>query len=279
MAARAIKSATIQFGMVNIPIKLYNAVDDKSISFNRLHNCESGVAKVKQKHWCPECDVEVEYADLAKGYEYAKGQFITINDEDLEQLPVPSKESIEISQFVDSSNIDPILFEKAYVVEPEDVAKKSFALLVQSMQAKDVVAIATVTIRTKERVCALRLREGVLILQTLHTTDEIKSFSPVETPALTDRELGMASGLIDMMTTEDFDVASLRDSYREALTNMIAAKLDGNEAPVITATKSVPTVDLMDALTASMALMQEKKAEAKAAKPAVTKKAAAKAKA
>ncbi len=253
--ARAIKTVTIQFGMVSIPTKLFIAVDDKDISFSRLH--EGCNAKLKQHNTCSECSKEVAVQDALKGYEYAKNQFIVLTEQDLETLPLPSKEVIEISQFVDADSIDPIFYEKAYAVEPDEVAKKPFALLIRSMEAKNVVALAKVTIRTKERLCALRLREGVLMLQTLHTPDEIRKFNAVDTE-VSDKELTMAGGLIDMMTGE-FEPENLKDTYREALVKLVEAKLAGDEAPVITTAKAAPKMDLMDALTASMAVVQDKK--------------------
>lgn len=254
--AKSIKSATLTFGMVSVSVKLFIATDDKDISFNRLHECGN---KVKQQNVCEACSCNVEFSEFLKGYEYSKGKYVVIDESDLANLPLPSKDTIEISSFVSADSIDPIYYEKAYCVQPEEAFKKAFALLVQTMATKEVVALAKVVIRTKERLCALRLRNGVMILQTLHNPDEIRSFQPEEPVQITEKELKMAAGLVDMMTSE-FDPESLKDTYREALIQMVEAKLAGKapEEAAEPVQKAAPSVDMMSLLEASVEKISKK---------------------
>ena len=253
--SKSIKAASIQFGMVSIAVNLYTAVSEgNDLSFNRIHKCSGDcVTQVKQKHYCPACDKDIEYSDLAKGYQYSKkpAKFIEITDEDLKSLPLPDKDLIEISSFCKDSEIDPIYLDKAYALQPEDSAKKPFALLVQTMKAKQTSAIAKVMVRTKERNCVLRLKDGVLILQTLHNANEVKGFEAQPEVALTEKELKMAASLVDMMTGEFKPTDTLGSTYQDALAKLIEAKLEGS-IPSVALTATTPTLDLMQALEESM---------------------------
>lgn len=258
MAARAIWTGVITFGMVSIPIKLYSATESKDISFNQLHGeCKS---RIKQQIVCPTCDRKVESDEIEKGYEYAKGQYVVMTKEDMEKVPVPNKNTIEISSFVKLDEIDPIYYEKTYYIEPEEAAKKPFALFMKAISEKGMTAVATLTLRTKERLVALRPFDGTLMCSTLLYPDEIRVTKGKALPdvPVSEKELGMASMLIDMMT-QDFAPEQYQDHYREALLKIIEAKLEGKEIVEPTAAPTGKVVDLMDALAASMEKMKAQK--------------------
>lgn len=263
MAARAIWSGIITFGMVSIPVKLYSATDNKDISFNQLHrDCKS---RIKEQRFCPACDRKIEYEEIEKGYEYAKGQYVILTKDDFEKLPLPNKNTIEISSFINNEEIDPVFYDKAYYIEPDEAAKKPFALFMKAMGEKGMVAVASVTIRSKERLCCLRPFGGTLMMNTLLYPDEVRVDKDRELPdvAISDKEMAMASSLIDLMS-QDFEPSTYKDNYREALLKVIEAKLEGKE--IHEAPQAAPTnvIDLMDALQASMESIKAKQQETKA---------------
>jgi DNA end-binding protein Ku len=179
---------------------MYAATENKDISFNQLHaDCKS---RIREQKICPICDRKIENDEIEKGYAYGKDQYVIVTKEDLDQIPLPSKGTIEISSFVKLDQIDPVQYEKSYYIEPDEVAKKPFALLMRAMQEKGMVAIAKVAIRSKERLCSLRPLEGTLVMSTLLYPDEVRieRNKPLPDVALADRELAMASNLIDLMT-------------------------------------------------------------------------------
>jgi DNA end-binding protein Ku len=248
---RAIWSGVISFGLVSIPVKLYTATESKSISFHMLHKeCKT---RIKQQKWCPHCEKQIEYDDTEKGYEYSKGNYVVVTEEDLEKLPLPSKNIINISAFVNAEQIDPVYFDGSYYLEPEKVAQKPYMLFTTAMQDKGVVAIGTLAIRNKERLCSLRCLGGNLMVDMLLYPDEVRVDPEKEAPdvKLSPQELAMASSLIDIME-QDFHPENYKDNYREALSEMIQAKLDGSE--MVAAPEAAPSkvIDLMDALRASV---------------------------
>lgn len=248
---RAIWSGVVSFGLVSIPVKLYTATESKSIAFHQLHaKCKS---RIKEQRWCPHCDKPVEYDEIEKGYEYSKGNYVIITKDDLEKLPLPSKNLINVTAFVDESQIDPVYFNGSYYLEPEKLAVKPYALFMQALKDKNMVAIGTLALRNKERLCCLRTLGGNLMVDMLLYPDEIRVDQEKEMPAVkvSKQELAMASSLIDIMA-QDFHPEEYADNYREALMALIQAKLDGEE--LVEAPTAAPTkvVDLMDALRASV---------------------------
>ena len=172
MGRRAIWSGAITFGMVNIPVKLFSATTARDLSFNLVHaTCGT---RVQQKRWCPTEDVEVPWEEIVRGYEYAKGQFVTLTDEDFEQLPLPSRHTIDITAFVESEEIDPVFYEKSYYLEPDARNEKAYALLLRALEERNLTGIATITMRKKEQLCSLRSQGGTLMLETLFYPDEIR---------------------------------------------------------------------------------------------------------
>ena len=265
--ARAIWSGSISFGMVTIPVKLFGATESKDISFNLLHaTCGT---RLKQVRWCPTDEVEVPWNETSRGYEYAKGQYVVLTDEDFEKLPLPSKHSIEISAFVEETEIDPVFYEKSYYLAPDERAEKPYALLFQALQDKRLAAIAAITIRKKEQLCVLRPQAGVMMLETLYYPDEIRAQPEVEVKQakVSDRELQMAFTLIDLLR-KPFDPEEYKDHYREALEQLIEAKLEGKEVVTSPEAPETKVIDLADALRKSVEAARKSTKPAKVAKVA-----------
>ncbi|HVL38243.1 MAG TPA: Ku protein [Fimbriimonadaceae bacterium] len=261
MAARSIWNGTISFGMVSIPVRLSTATQEKDISFHMIH--ESCGSRVKLLKWCPKDERPVERDEIVKGYEYAKGHHVILKEEDFEKLPLPTKHTIEVLQFVEQQEIDPIYFDKTYYLEPEDVGKKPYALLLKALTQKNVVAIGQIALRSHESLCCLRAVDGKILLETLFYPDEIRSAPEVKADDVQvgDKELAMASSLIDMLQ-EPFEPGKYKDNYREALQSVIEAKLQGGEVKAVPEVEDAQVIDLMEALRASVE--QAKKERAKA---------------
>ena len=249
--ARAIWSGSIGFGMVSIPVKLFGATESKDISFNLLHaTCGT---RLKQVRWCPTDEVEVPWSETMRGYEYAKDQYVTLTDEDFEKLPLPSKHTIELSAFVKEDEIDPIFYERSYHLAPDERGEKPYALLIRTLEKKGLTAIATITIRKKEQLCALRPKDGALMLETLYYPDEIRSQPEMDLDRvkITDREFDMAAALIDLLR-KPFEPEEYKDHYREALSQLIEAKLEGRDVVKSPAAREAKVLDLADALRRSV---------------------------
>ena len=255
---RAIWRGVISFGMVSIPIRLFPATESKDIGFRQLRR--DSHTRVRMLRWDPVAEQEVPYDEIVKGYEYAKDRYVVLEDEDFEKLPLPTKHTIELTAFVEESGIDPVHYEKSYYLAPEEAGLKPYSLLIRAMQAKGLIAVAKVAIRTKERLCALRARGDQLILETLYYPDEIRepgeSFDVQE---VSEQEMEMARALIEMLEGP-FDPAQYTDEYREALMTVINAKLEGQDlAAPDEAAAPQPAVDLMAALRASVEAAKARK--------------------
>ncbi len=260
--ARAIWSGSISFGMVSIPVKLFGATESKDISFNLLHaTCGT---RLQQRRWCPTDEVDVPWNETARGYEYAKGQYVVLTDEDFERLPLPSKHTIELTSFVEEKEIDPVFYERSYYLEPAERAEKPYALLLKALEKRNLTAIATITIRKKEQLCALRAHEGTIMLETLFYPDEIREERGMELGAIkvSDRELEMAFTLIDIFR-KPFDPSEYHDHYREALAELIEAKLEGKQVVKAPAPRDSRVIDLADALKRSVEAAKKEAAKPK----------------
>ncbi len=263
--ARAIWSGSIGFGMVSIPVKLFGATESKDISFNLLHaTCGT---RLKQLRWCPTDEKEVAWGETVRGYEYAKGQYITLTDEDFEKLPLPSKHTIELSAFVKEDEIDPVYYERSYHLAPDQRGEKAYALLIRTLEKKGLTALATITIRKKEQLCALRPKDGTLMLETLYYPDEIRERPEMDLGSvkINDRELEMAFALIDLLR-KPFEPEEYKDNYREALTQVIEAKLEGREVVESPEPRESKVIDLADALRKSVEAAKKSKPK-RAARP------------
>ncbi|WP_369135328.1 Ku protein [Modestobacter sp. I12A-02662] len=252
---RSIWKGAVSFGLVSIGVKLYSATEDHDIRFHQVHRTDGG--RVKYKRVCSVDGEEVEYGDIAKGFELPDGQLVVLTDEDFEDLPLPTTHEIEVLQFVDQEQIDPIHFEKTYYLEPDGVAARPYVLLRTALENAGQVAITKIAIRQRESLAALRVRDGVLVLHTMRWPDEIRrpdfGFLDEDVP-VRPQELAMAESLIATMAG-DFDPGQFTDDYREAMQALLEAKQSGGEvqqAPETADTGGGAVVDLMSALRRSV---------------------------
>jgi len=251
---RSMWKGAISFGLVMIPVKLYAATEQKDIAFRQVHREDGG--RIRFRRVCSIDGVEVPYEDVAKGYELPDGEMIVLTDEDMADLPLATSKSIEVMHFAPADQLDPILFSRSYYVEPENTGVRAYALLRDALERSGKIAIAQVALRQRESLATLRTRDGVLVLETLLWPDEVRA---ADFPFLDDdvevrsQELQMASSLIDSMTV-DFDPDEYHDRYREALQELVEAKVEGREVlqPQPEEDTGEPT-SLADALRASLA--------------------------
>ena len=226
---RSMWKGAVSFGLVMIPVKLYAATETKDIAFRQVHREDGG--RIRFRRFCSIEDVEVPYEDVAKGFELPDGEIVILTEEDMADLPLPTTRSIEVVQFTPAEQLDPILFNRSYYVEPETAGARAYCLLRDALEESGKVAIAQVALRQRESLAILRVREGVLVLETLLWPDEVRAPA---FPFLDDdidvrpQELRMASSLIESMTV-DFDPDEYHDSYREALQELVDAKTEGRE--------------------------------------------------
>jgi DNA end-binding protein Ku len=288
---RSIWKGAISFGLVTIPVKLYSATQARDVTFHQVHAEDGG--RIKYKRVCSIDGEEVPYSDIAKGYELPNGQTVVLTDEDFADLPLTTSRTIDVLEFVEQSQVDPIYFEKSYYLEPEKTGTRPYVLLRDALEESGRVAVVKVALRSREALATLRVRDGVFVLETMLWPDEVREpeFAFLdEDIEVRPQELAMAGSLIDTLAG-DFDPSKYTDSYREALEALIDAKVEGHDvvAPTTAAPTSGTVVDLMAALRASVeaarsgrtggaAAETAEPAEAKsAAKKAPAKKAAAKA--
>ena len=284
---RAIWKGSVSFGLVNVPVKLYSATESHDVSFRQVHAKDGG--RIRYQRICSLDGEEVAYADIAKGYETEDGEMVILTDDDLAELPVTSSREIAVEKFVPSDQIDPLLFEKSYYLEPEKSGAKPYALLRQALIDADRMAVVTVALRQRTTVAVLRVREteagDVIVLQTMMWPDEIRvpDFS-VEVGEVKDAEVKMAHMLVETLSG-DFDASEFSDDYADAVETLVRAKIEGGEVertPTSTKT-SGEVVDLLAALQRSVDAAKKgrgedtsEEAEEKPAKKAPAKKTTAK---
>ncbi|MGW4472416.1 non-homologous end joining protein Ku [Nonomuraea sp. NPDC004354] len=251
---RSIWKGAISFGLVTIPVKLYSATEQKDVTFHQVHREDGG--RIRYKRVCTVDGEEVPYSDIAKGYELPTGEIVVLTDEDFEELPLSTSRRIDVLQFTPADQIDPIYFAKSYYLEPDSQGAKPYVLLRDALENSGQVAVVKVALRQRESLATLRVREGVFVLETMLWPDEIRKtdFGFLEEDVdVRPQELKMAESLIATMVA-DFDPGEYRDAYREALQQVIEAKVAGKE--VIAAPEGEeeagPAVDLMAALRASV---------------------------
>lgn len=277
---RSMWKGVITFGMVSIPVRLYVATDSNGISFRQL--CAEHMSPIKYKRWCAEGDHEVSYGDIVKGYEVSSDNYVVIEDHDLDNLPLPTAHAIEITEFVERGEINGgLYFKSAYYMEPEEVGKKPYALLKQALEETKKVAVAKIAFRDREHLAALSPLDGHMLMNTLHWPDEIRALDGIKgvdtSVKISDRELQMAKTLVESLA-DTFDPARFQDNYKEALMQVVEAKVQGQETVSAPEPESAPRVmDLMEALKASVEQAKKSKtgvaaaAEERAAKPAKQK--------
>jgi DNA end-binding protein Ku len=247
---RSIWKGAISFGLVSIPVKLYSATEERDISFRQVHREDGG--RIRYQRVCTSCGKEVAYADIAKGYEMNDGSIVVLTDEDFESVPITTNRMIDVVQFVPLESLDPIYFSKSYYLEPEKAGVKPYVLLARALEESGKVAVVKVALRQREALAAVRVRDGVFVLETMLWPDEVREAQfgfldeDVEVRA---QELAMAGTLIESLSGE-FDPNEHHDNYREALEEVIEAKVAGHEivAPAERPAEGGAVVDLMAAL-------------------------------
>ncbi|HEY2078777.1 MAG TPA: Ku protein [Streptosporangiaceae bacterium] len=251
---RSMWKGAVSFGLVMIPVKLYAATETRDIAFRQVHREDGG--RIKFRRFCTIDEQEVPYEDIAKGYELPGGEMVILTEEDMAELPLPTTKNIEVVQFCPIEQLDPILLNRSYYVEPEATGARAYCLLRDALEQSGKVAIAQVALRQRESLAVVRARDGVLVLETLLWPDEVRdpAFGFLSDDVeVRPQELRMASSLIESMTL-DFDPDEFHDSYREALQELVAAKTEGREIvqPEVEAPAG-DTTSLADALRASLA--------------------------
>jgi DNA end-binding protein Ku len=276
---RSMWKGAVSFGLVTIPVKLYTATEQKDITFRQVHREDGG--RIRFRRVCSVDGEEVPYEDVAKGYELPSGEMVILTDDDMAGLPLPTARSIEVLYFTPEASIDPILLSRSYYVEPEKSGARAYVLMRDALERSGKVAVVLVALRQRESLAALRSRDGVLVLETLLWPDEVREadFPFLEQDIeVRSQELKMAASLIDSMT-EEFDPAAHRDGYREALAELVEAKVEGRDVVQPPGSDEGPSepVSLADALKASIAAArgdQEPASSNSARKPATPRKAA-----
>lgn len=273
---RPLWKGAVSFGLVYVPVKMYAATEKKNIKFNYLH--EKCKTPVQYRRFCPYCNTEVVNDEIVKGYEYEKGKYVVMKDEDFENLPGEKTRSIDIVDFVSLADIDPIFYDKGYYLAPGDGGEKVYELLKRSMQETGKVAVAKVVIRNKESIAALRVADGVLSMSTMFFPDEVRK--PTSIPELDyqvnlhENELKMAVNLINNLSAE-FQPEKYTDDYRQKLMEVIQSKVAGQEIEVAPTQESDKVIDLMSALKASIDLAKNEREEKPKKKATRTRKATA----
>lgn len=260
---------SISFGLVNIPVKLHAAIEDKDIKFRSLHKkCHT---PIKYEKVCPNCEMEISNDEIVKAYEYTKGKYVVIEEEDFAKLDKEMEDrAVEILDFVKITDIDPIYFNRSYYLSPNDGGVKAYALLRKALQETEKVGIAKIMIRSKEQLAVIRVYDNTLVMETIHYPDEVRKANDVpNVPSVNEvlkKELDTAILLIDQLTSQ-FEPEKYKDEYRESVLTLIEAKRTGDET-VRQETKDKPNnvMDLMAALQASIDRTKSEKLEQKEGK-------------
>jgi DNA end-binding protein Ku len=271
--AHAIWSGSINFGLVTIPVKLFTAVRPNELSFNMLHAKDEG--RIKYERLCSIENKPVPWDEIVKGYEYEKGEYVIITDEDFKKVNPEATQSVDILEFVELDKINPMYFDKPYYLEPTKQGRHAYALLREALARANKVAIAKVVIRTKESIAAVKPNGNALVLELMHWADELVEQSDLDFPEdvkLPEPEMKMANMLIDSMSVDEFEAKKFTNTYNQELMAMIEARIAGKELP---APKKAPArpkvVNLMDVLQQSLEESKKQRAEREAPKRAAHK--------
>lgn len=250
---RSIWSGNITFGLISIPVKLYTAVDSSRIDFDLLHEQDGG--HIRYKRVCEKDGKEVDWDDIVKGYEVTSGTYVTFTHDELDELEVESMRVIDIDTFVELADIDPVYYDKSYYVAPQEGGEKAYRLLVRALADQERVGIAKFAMRQKERLCALRVKDDMFVLETMHWPAEIRDPDLEGLDArvqVREREVEMAMNLVDQLTGP-FEPGRYRNTFEQQLKKVAKAKLKGKEVTVTEdAAAPEPVTDLMEALQASL---------------------------
>ncbi|MDL5154559.1 Ku protein [Actinomycetospora termitidis] len=248
---RAIWNGAVSFGLVNVPVRLYAATSNHDIRFHQVHEIDGG--RIRQKRTCSVCGEEVAYSEIAKGYETDDGQLIMLDDDDLASLPTATGHEIDVVQFVPADDVDPLLLDKSYYLEPENKALKPYSLLREALRETDRMALVKVALRQRETLALLRVRDNAIVLQTMLWPDEVRE---ADFPVLDNdvevrpQEMAMASSLIDSLSGE-FEIGDFEDEYRKAVGDLIEYKREhGGGRPAPEEAPAEDADDMTDLLTA-----------------------------
>src|SRR5262245_15259456 len=255
MPPHSIGSGTISFGLVSIPIKLYTAASAGGVSFNMLHaKCGS---RIKQQTFCPVCNETVERGQLVRGYEFAKDQYVRLDDEELKKLEGEASKIIDIEEFVPLPQVDPIYFVKSFYLGPDKGGEKAYRLLADAMAQADRVALATFVMRGKESLVLVRPAQSGLMLHTMYFADEVRDFGEIDkgqSAKIKEGELELAQRLIDELSHDEFTPDRYQDEYRLRVLELVNAKVEGKEVTAVgPEVQRAQVIDLMDALKQSLA--------------------------
>lgn len=257
---RPIWKGHLTFGLVTIPVKLYTATEGKDIRFRLLHR--ACMTPIQNKRYCPHHDEIVDWNDVVRGFEYAKGKFVPVADEELDSVPLETAGAVNVTSFVELGEIDPIYYEKSYYLAPDEGGQKAFRLLHDTLDDTSRVAVGKVVIKEKEHLVSVRPYDGTLVMSTLFYADEVRATSEIpELPVqakVHPNEKKMAMQLIEGLVAP-FSAAEYRDEYREALQKVIAAKIEGETVVAAPARRPEKVVDLMDALRRSLQMTRKEK--------------------
>jgi DNA end-binding protein Ku len=260
MPARAVLSGTISFGLVSIPVKFFTAASSEQVSFNMLHKKCGG--RLKMQFYCPTDNEVVERSDTVKGYEYAKGQYVQFNEEELKAMETERGGSIEITEFVPVESVDFVQVEKSYYLGPDKGGDKAYRLLGEAMKGKSRVAVGRWSARGKEQVVLVRPygKDGLVIHQ-LYYSNEVRAFSEIDTGAtftFSEKERDLAEKLIEELASETFDASKYTDSFSERVKAAVDQKVAGQEITIAPEAPKAQIIDLFEALKKSLADVQEK---------------------
>jgi DNA end-binding protein Ku len=255
MAAHALWTGAINFGLVTIPVRLFTAIRTNELSFNMLHKKDEG--RIKYERVCSVDGKPVPWDEIVKGYEYEKGEYVVLTDEDFERVNPKATQSVEILEFVDLDTINPMYFDKPYYIEPNKQGKHAYALLREALAKAKKVAIARVVVRTKEYIATVRPIEDALVLELLHWANEMVATDTLELPGnekLPEAEMKMAEMLIDSMAVKAFDPSKFTNRYHDEVLAMIEARAAGKELPKAkkAPVRSGKVINLMDVLAQSL---------------------------
>ncbi len=249
---KALWKGNISFALVNIPVKLYGATHKRDINFHLLHKkCSTPMT---YERYCTTCKTEVAWEDTIHGYEYEKGKFVVISDEEIEHIPVRTSKSIDILRFVDVKEIDPIYYDKSYYLEPVEGGERAYALLRETMKETGKVGLAKITFKDNEHIAVMRVFHDILMLHTLFYADEIAKTEALNIPkkiALDSKELALAAELVRHFHGR-FNIDAYHDEFRDSLMELIKAKIAGREIKVAPKKEVEKVVSLMDALKKSL---------------------------
>lgn len=249
---RSIWKGTISFGLVAIPAKLYTAAEDRRVSFHLMHReCQS---RIQLPKWCPNCERKLEPAEIQRVYEFAKEQYVPMEEADFQALPLKTLKTVEVVEFVDPTGMDPRAFDASYFLAPDEAGGKAFCLFLSAMEKTGLCAVAKLTYREREHLSLLRPYRKLLLLQTLFYADELRDPEAIPIPgvAVAERDLAMAVSLVNALKVESFDLSKYQDDYRQALYRLVEAKMAGEKVEAIAGPAPTGAMEMEASLRASI---------------------------